>query len=162
MPAGLERLDELVDFWELLHRHQASVCAAVPGLDVRSEPESAEIVREMYRDWLAGVDSFAFLAEEDGKSVGYLIGFYEEPHFMWATDRVGHIDSFYVLPDMRGRGVGRLLIEAAYGEMLRAGADAVALETVADNEIARKFYEREGFTPTFVQMHRRLAPRQET
>jgi len=29
---------------------------------------------------------------------------------------------------------------------------------VADNDVARRFYEREGFTTTFVQMHRRLAP----
>jgi ribosomal protein S18 acetylase RimI-like enzyme len=29
---------------------------------------------------------------------------------------------------------------------------------VADNDVARRFYEREGFTTTFVQMHRRLEP----
>ena len=66
------------------------------------------------------------------------------------------IDSFYVLPEMRGRGVGRLLMDAAYSEMRRAGASTVALEMVAGNEVARAFYERDGFTTTFVQMHRQL------
>jgi len=88
----------------------------------------------------------------------YVVGFYDEPHFMWSTGRVGHIDSFYVLPELRGRGVGRLLMEAAYAEMRQAGATTVALEMVANNDVARRFYEREGFTTTFVQMHRRLGP----
>ncbi len=116
------------------------------------------IVRAMYRDWLSGPDGFAFFAEEDGRLVGYVIGFFEQPHFMWETGRVGHVDSFYVLPEMRGRGVGRLLMEAAYAAMRDAGAETVALEMVAADEIARRFYEREGFTTTFVQMHRRVPP----
>ena len=37
-------------------------------------------------------------------------------------------------------------------------ATTVALEMVANNDVARRFYEREGFTPTFDQMHRRLGP----
>ncbi len=156
--AGVDRLDELVGFWELLHRHQGSVAVAVPGLELLSEAASAGIVREMYREWLSRADSFGFLAEEGGRPVGFVVGFYEEPHFMWDTGRVGHIDSFYVLPELRGRGVGRLLMDAAYAEMRRAGATTVALEMVADNEVARRFYEREGFTTTFVQMHRRLEP----
>src|SRR5262245_1326208 len=35
----------------------------------------------------------------------------------------------------------------------RAGAATVALEMVANNDLAQRFYEREGFTTTFVQMH---------
>jgi GNAT superfamily N-acetyltransferase len=155
---GLDRLDELVKFWELLHRHQASVAPVVPDLETLSDSTSAAIVREMYREWLSGPDSFAFLAEETGRSVGYVVGFFDEPHFMWETGRIGHIDSFYVLPEWRGRGVGRQLMDAAYSEMRRVGVATVALEMVADNDLARTFYEREGFTATFVQMHRRLTP----
>ena len=156
--AGVDRLDELVELWELLHRHQVSVAPAVPDLEALSEPASAAIVREMYREWLSGPDGFAYLAEEAGRSVGYVLGFYEEPHFMWETGHIGHIDSFFVLPELRGRGVGRQLMDAAYAEMRGAGATTVALELVADNELAQRFYEREGFTATFVQMHRRLTP----
>lgn len=156
--AGADRLDDLVGFWELLHQHQGTVCAPVDGLKLLADQESAVIVREMYREWLSGPDSFAFFAEEDGRAVGYVIGFYDQPHFMWDTGRVGHVDSFYVLPELRGRGVGRLLMEAAYAAMREAGAETVALEVVAENEVARRFYEREGFTATFVQMHRRLTP----
>jgi len=153
---GLDRLDELVEFWLLLHQHQGSVADPIEGVELLSDEASAAIVREMYRKWLSQDDSFAFLAEADGRSVGYVVAFYDEPHFMWDTGRIGHVDSFYVLPEMRGRGVGRLLMDRAYEEMRRAGVSTVALELVATNELARRFYEREGFTTTFVQMLRSL------
>jgi GNAT superfamily N-acetyltransferase len=156
VPVGVDRLSELVDFWRLLHRHQASVCPEVAGLEVLSETASAEIVGEMYRRWLSQPDAFAFVAEDEERPVGFVIGFYEEPHFMWETGRVGHVDSFYVLPETRGQGVGRRLMEAAYAAMREAGISTVALEMVADNEVARRFYEQEGFTTTFIQMHRSL------
>jgi len=35
---------------QLLHRHQSSIAAAVPGLDVLSESDSAVIVGKMYRE----------------------------------------------------------------------------------------------------------------
>ena len=106
-----------------------------------------------------GPDSFAFFAEEEGRLVGYVVGFYDEPHFMWSTGRVGHIDSFYVLPELRGRGVGRLLMEAAYAEMRQAGATTVALEAlVVATTMWHEGSTSKGFTTTFVQMHRRLGP----
>lgn len=124
-----------------------------------SESDSAAIVAEMYREWLSGPNAFALLAEADARPVGYLVGFYEEPHFMWSAGRVGHIDSLYVLPELRSRGVGRLLMQAAYSEMRQAGATTVTLEVVATNDEARRLYERDGFTTTFVQMHLSVAPR---
>jgi len=157
--AGLARLDELVGFWMLLHRHQAAVATPITGMPVLSEEVSAEIVREMYRTWLSGPDGFALVAEEDAHPVGYLVAFYEDQHFMWDTGRVGHIDSFYTLPEVRGHGVGRLLMDRAYAVMRDAGVTTVALDVVATNDVVRRFYERDGFTTTFVQMHRPLASR---
>jgi len=122
----------------------------VPGLDVLSESDSAVIVGKMYREWLSSPDSVAFLAEEDGRLVGYVVGFYDQPHFIWSTGRLGHIDSFNVLPELRGRGVGRLLMEAAYAEMRQAGATTVALEMVANNHPVRPASDRRGGWPGWV------------
>jgi GNAT superfamily N-acetyltransferase len=79
--------------------------------------------------------------------VGYVVGFYDEPHFMWSTGRVGHIDSFYVLPELRGRGVGRLLMEPACAEMRQAGATTVALEMVANNHLAQSSTSERALRP---------------
>jgi ribosomal protein S18 acetylase RimI-like enzyme len=55
-----------------------------------------------------------------------------------------------------GLSPGPMFMDAAYAAMREGGASTVALEMVADNEVARRFYEKEGFTTTFVQMHRSL------
>jgi len=75
---------------------------------------------------------------------------------MWDTGKMGHVDSFYVLPEGRGQGIGRLLMNRAYDELRAAGVTTVALDVLANNEGARRFYERDGFTTTFVQMLRHL------
>jgi len=49
-------------------------------------------------------------------------------------------------------------MDRTYEEMRRAGVTTVALEVVSANQLARRFYEREGFTTTFAQMVRHLPP----
>ena len=72
------------------------------------------------------------------------------------TGRIGPIDSFYVLPETRGQGVGGRPMEAAYAAMRKTGRSTVALEMVATDEVAKRFYEEDGFTTTLVEMHRFL------
>jgi GNAT superfamily N-acetyltransferase len=98
------------------------------GVPLRSDSDTAPLVRAQYLDWLSQPDSFAFFAEVDGRAVGYIIGFVQEPSEIWDTGLIGHIDSFLVLSEMRGRGIGRLLMEAAYDHMRRVGVGTVGLE----------------------------------
>jgi GNAT superfamily N-acetyltransferase len=114
VPAGLDRIDELVDSWLLLHVFQGAASLPMAGVPLRSDSDTAPLVRAQYLDWLSQPDSFAFFAEVDGRAVGYIIGFVQEPSEIWDTGLIGHIDSFLVLSEMRGRGIGRLLMEAAY------------------------------------------------
>ncbi len=79
---------------------------------LREDSDTGPLTRALYLEWLSQPDSFAFFAEESGRPVGFIIGFVQEPSEVWDTGRIGHIDSFLVLPEMRGRGVGRLPMDA--------------------------------------------------
>jgi ribosomal protein S18 acetylase RimI-like enzyme len=55
-----------------------------------------------------------------------------------------HID---LLPQARGKGHGRALMEAFRGALRAAGAPGVHLATSASNDSAQQFYRRVGFVP---------------
>lgn len=76
------------------------------------------------------------VAEQDSELVGVAeVGEWEADPVIW---------KLYVLPDRRGRGIGRALLRAALAELPRP-ASRVILEHFAGNERAAAFYEREGF-----------------
>ncbi len=81
---------------------------------------------------------FAFVAEEeDGEPVGLLIG--------RGAGGEAEIVTIGVLPDHRRADHGRSLTEAAAGQALAMGADALYLEVAEDNAAALALYGRCGF-----------------
>jgi ribosomal protein S18 acetylase RimI-like enzyme len=85
-----------------------------------------------------------FLIEEDGEAVAFCQ--------MIATrdadddpTRVGHITSLHVLPRLRGRGSGRMLIDQVFAEFQCRGFVEVTLWVLEENRDARRFYEKHGF-----------------
>src|SRR5882672_3742609 len=59
--------------------------------------------------------------------------------------RVGHITSLHVLPQLRGRGYGRILIDHVFAELRRRGFVEATLWVLEENRDARRFYEKYGF-----------------
>jgi len=63
--------------------------------------------------------------------------------------RVGldaYLEELYVAPALRGRGLGRALLEAAMEESRRQGATRIELGTSEDDTAALALYESAGFT----------------
>jgi GNAT superfamily N-acetyltransferase len=60
--------------------------------------------------------------------------------------RLLNIHDFAVRPAYRGRGVGRVLMEAVKQKASDLGCCKLTLEVQAHNESARRLYERSGFT----------------
>jgi ribosomal protein S18 acetylase RimI-like enzyme len=57
-----------------------------------------------------------------------------------------HLQELYVVPALRGRGIGRALLEATLEEARRSGAGYIDLGTSDDDTAARALYESAGFT----------------
>jgi ribosomal protein S18 acetylase RimI-like enzyme len=63
------------------------------------------------------------------------------------TDRLEcYLAELYVVPDRRGRGLGRALMHAAIDVARRQGADYMDLGTSEDDVAARALYESLGFS----------------
>jgi ribosomal protein S18 acetylase RimI-like enzyme len=85
-----------------------------------------------------------FLLEEGGEGVGFC---QMVPTKDTGDDpaRVGHITSLHVLPDLRGKGYGRVLMNHVLAEFRRRGFTAVTLWVLEENRNARAFYQQCGF-----------------
>ena len=74
---------------------------------------------------------------------GELIGF---THYLyhascWSRD-VCYLQDLFVAPEIRGKGVGRSLIEQVCKRAKEAGAPRVYWLTQSDNEVARRLYDQ--------------------
>ena len=85
-----------------------------------------------------------FLIEEDGETVAFCQMIPTRDPEDDRT-RVGQIPSLHVLPHLRRRGYGRLLLDEVFAEFRRRDFTDVTLWVLEENRKARQFYERMGF-----------------
>lgn len=67
---------------------------------------------------------------------------------IWSEALECYLAELYVVPDQRGHGLGRALMEAAMTEARQQGADYMDLGTSEDDVAARGLYESLGFSRT--------------
>jgi ribosomal protein S18 acetylase RimI-like enzyme len=105
--------------------------------------------------WLSDPKYIFFVAEENGKIVGYICGFAKErdPRVL---DREGYIDDWFVSGDVRGNGVGRQLYEALLEKFKEKGCNRLGLLTNIGNKKAIDFYHRLGFIDESLTMVKKL------
>lgn len=104
---------------------------------------------------LLGFDPSDFnglIAEVDGRPVG--LAHYLFHRHAWKIEEVCYLQDLYAQPDMRGRGIGRALIEAVYAAADAAKAPSVYWLTQSFNDEARKLYDRIGTVTPFIKYGR--------
>ena len=84
-----------------------------------------------------------FLAFEDQQAVGVAVCFIGFSTF--AAKPLINIHDCMVLPDFRGRGVGRHLLEAVEAKACELGCCKLTLEVMDNNHRALRAYEAAGF-----------------
>jgi ribosomal protein S18 acetylase RimI-like enzyme len=88
-----------------------------------------------------------FVAELDGEVVGYVTT------TIVPEDSVARIPDLAVDARVRGRGIGRLLLEHALAYFRAQGLRLARIETLAHNEVGRYLYPSAGFEEVATQVH---------
>jgi ribosomal protein S18 acetylase RimI-like enzyme len=101
-------------------------------------------------------DKAVLVADDNGDVVGYAYAAVEGYDYMALRGPAGVVHDVIVDPEHRGRGVGRLLIEAALGFFRSRGVPRVVLSTAEQNEAAQRLFARMGFRRTMIEMTREL------
>lgn len=88
-------------------------------------------------------EGLQFLARDaEERAVGFATLYWS-----WDTTdamRIGVMYDLFVVPETRGGGVGRRLIETCRGACRRRGAGKLVWETAPDNETAQRLYDATG------------------
>jgi ribosomal protein S18 acetylase RimI-like enzyme len=133
MPVRLASAADARAFGELLYAFNVEFGEETPAAELiadRAAPliESGELTVLVAGN---GPDGFASLRFRPSLYTGALDAYLEE---------------LYVVPQRRGRGLGRALLEAAMEHARKRGAAHIDLGTSEDDVAARALYESAGFT----------------
>ena len=103
------------------------------------------------------------VAEEEDGCGGRLLGLahHMEQRHCWTVENIVYLQDLFVLPEARGRGVGRQLIEAVYAAADAAGTPAVYWNTHHTNHAARKLYDRIGGNSGYIKYKRPATQKQQ-
>jgi len=160
-PAEADDVDALVEQWVALAREQRRH-------DTHILPDANR--ERIRRDFLSRVvaDELLVARESDGTPdsgadapgvecgiAGFVAFGRDRGRFEEDTER-GIVTNLYVRPDRRDAGVGTELLAATEQRLAERGVAVVALEAMADNESARRFYRRRGYAPHRVELEKRL------
>ena len=96
-----------------------------------------------------GEPTHAALAWRDGQAVGLVQWIFHRSN--WSVEHSCYLQDLFVSPELRGGGVGRLLIEHVYEEAQAAGAARVHWLTHETNSTAMQLYDRIAARSGFVQ-----------
>jgi len=87
---------------------------------------------------------YVWLIEWDGAVVGYMAVCFG--YSLEFGGRDAFVDEIYLLPEARGKGIGRQAMAVMLETCRTNGIQAVHLEVSAENEAAVAYYEKSGFT----------------
>ncbi|MGC3937059.1 GNAT family N-acetyltransferase [Roseobacter sp. EG26] len=110
---------------------------------------------DLYFERLLGNDAQDFnglVAEVNGELVG--LTHYLFHRHGWSEANTCYLQDLYANPDVRGKGIGRALIEAVYEASDAAGIATVYWLTQDFNAEARRLYDRIGVKTPFIKYAR--------
>ena len=128
--AGIE---DAADLARLLHDFNSEYSEPTPGIGTLTENAGR---------MLAAGEMTALLAGEGPDGIA-VIRFRTA---IWTGGPEAHLQELYVVPALRGRGIGRALLEATIAASREAGATGIDLNTGETDTAARALYESLGFT----------------
>jgi GNAT superfamily N-acetyltransferase len=92
------------------------------------------------------------VAEQRGRIVGYAYAAIEPQSWKDLRDEAGYLHDLLVTDEGRRQGVGEGLLDAAIAWLREQGMPRVLLGTAAQNDTARRLFERRGFRATMIEM----------
>lgn len=109
--------------------------------------------REAFEGSMDGGHAFMLVAHENERLIGYAL--------LQCIEEEAELLNLAVMPEKRGRGIGRTLLETCFRYAELRGCEILFLEVRRSNTPARNLYEKEGFTELGVRRGYYANPRED-
>jgi GNAT superfamily N-acetyltransferase len=128
--------------------HQSAVLAMLDAYSADPMGDGHPLSDDVRANLIAGLrahpTTLLFLAFNAGEPAGIATCFRGFSTF--AARPLINVHDFYVLPALRGRGIGRMLMAAVERKARETGCCKLTLEVQEGNSCARRLYEKCGFS----------------
>lgn len=142
----MSQADEIAELWTTLAAGQREYGSHIEAADNRDQ---------IYQSIVRHVTADRLLVARMEDICGFVMFMLEQGSFEQDATR-GFVENLYVRPEDRNEGIGSALLRAAERALWDRGADTVALNVMAANEDARRFYRRHGYEPYRVELEKGL------
>jgi len=123
-----------------------------PQRFLAARPGTPEGYASFISTQLEDPDKAVLVADDDGNVIGYAYAAAEGYDYMALRGPAGVLHDIIVEPEHRGRGVGRLLLDATLVFFRSRGVPRVVLSTAEQNEAAQRLFASAGFRRTMIEM----------
>ena len=142
-------VSEIQRLYQQLDRHHADILPMVfqpVDSDVRAD--------DVILNWINRDDAVYLLAEMSGKVIGFLhLKRAAHPNFpVFRKHEYARIEDAIIDKSYRGRGIGKMLLNAAVKWVKDQGIKHIQLLVWQENAAAVEFYLNQGFKPINVKM----------
>ena len=103
-----------------------------------------EVLAPRLRRLLAGEATFAILVGSPAVAVALIT---LRPN-VWYSGQVALLDELYVVPHLRGHGIGSAIVELLLSTSRARGVDLIEINVDEGDVDAQRFYQRHGFSVT--------------
>ena len=151
-PLGADEIDKLLVLWKEFMNDPSAIDGLIP-----TDDENTGKMKEFVSKLVAEEPKQVLVAEEGGDLVCYLIFQREAKMALRATRQWSYISDLYVVPRLRGRGIGRALLKKCLDELESLGVSHVRLNVWSKNHRAKRLYKEAGFRDYMVLMEAALS-----
>jgi len=121
-------------------------------LEFYEKPLSREVTEHTWSMLMSDTGHAGFAAVESERVIG--VAHYLVHPSTWSIGGYCYLEDLFVAPNARGKGAGRLLIEAVYKIADEKGCTRIYWNTQATNTRARALYDKVAKVSEFVQYRR--------
>lgn len=113
------------------------------AVEFDSPTPSREVLTPRFRELISDDSAFVLFAGAPPEPQGYAVVTLRPT--VYCDGPLAVLDELYVVPGLRGAGIGTALLEYAIAEVLRRGGGEMHINVDEVDADARRFYERHGF-----------------